>query len=135
MSTESASVDNVSTGPGPARMQVLCPPPQSLPPRIERRRENEKKFSKQKGISMKIYFFCAKASGFLPIFVLHEESSYTLRLERLLVVFIVTVNRTFRSVSLMWTNYFIAHMNGPIAKSINSTIYYYFFNFRAETLY
>lgn len=41
------NIENVPILSGPPKMQVLCP--QSLPPRIERRRENEIKMSKQKG--------------------------------------------------------------------------------------
>lgn len=47
ISINSSNLENVPVITGPPKMQVLCPP--SLPPRIERRRENEKKLAKQKG--------------------------------------------------------------------------------------
>lgn len=68
--SETVQVTPESTNPetspsvAPSKMQPVYPPPQTLPPRIERRRENEKKMAKQKGRTDEIEEFKKFSSNF-----------------------------------------------------------------------
>ncbi|XP_035224737.1 ataxin-2-like protein [Stegodyphus dumicola] len=64
-SSVSTTLENVPALSGHSKPHVLCPPPtQTLPPRIERRRETERKLSKQKGRNDEIEEFKKFSSNF-----------------------------------------------------------------------